>query len=58
MSTWQETQEYLGMPAAIDFEQSIILAQLEMMRRQQNVGAARDKALRHFVAIAEGRENV
>ena len=53
--TWQETQEHIGMPAAINMEQSIILAQLEILRRLKNVGAERDRAIRRFIAIAEGR---
>ena len=32
--TWQETVEHLGMPAAKTVEQSILLAQLEILRRQ------------------------
>jgi hypothetical protein len=31
--TWFETVEYVGMPAARDMQESILLAQLEVLRR-------------------------
>lgn len=34
MPTWKDTQRDLGMPAAKNFQQSLVLAQLEILRRQ------------------------
>lgn len=52
--TWQRTQEFLGMPAARTFEQSILLAQLEIMRRLDPSRVAAARKVFHTVNDEKG----
>lgn len=56
--TWQETQQFLGMPAARSFEQSILLAQLEILRRLDPARVASARKTFHTVLDVEEPTNV
>jgi len=53
-TTWQRTTEFLGMPAARTFEQSILLAQLEILRRLDPARVASARKTFHTVLDEKG----
>lgn len=52
--TWQHTCEFLGMPAANTFQQSLLLAQLEILRRLDPARVASARKTFHTVLDEKG----